>query len=334
MEEDTEWEFDDTTGKITLLYGQFSNDEKFIVEIKYNVGASTSTVASGIFTETITVDASTYTVDAADKYKRHCLDCSGATQVVTLCPLSSLATGDFFYFEHKREGVQAQSKIVVDGSDRILYNGLNYSTNELEELWLAKGESLYLRKEDTYWEVIFDYAGHRVGERMAATYKDHPNYLPEDGRLCDGDEYPALWWWINNVLPSTHVITDDTVVTGGYAHPAAKVGLFVKHSSLKKFRLPNTQNVGERGLLDFDSYGADTNRSYDYPGGYQGDVVGPFTMTATVPKGYSYTGSPNNDRFGNGSSTPQNVAISGISVTTGNSETRVKNIGVIYLRRI
>lgn len=344
LELDTEYEHDDAAGTISLLNQNFSDGEKFIVEIKYNTGTN-STTASSLFTSTITVTGATYTVDALDKGKRFMLDCSGPKQEITLCPLSSIAQGDIVYFEHKRGGLQAQSRIKANGTDKILYNGLNIGTNELTELWVAKGESLYLRKEDTYWEVIFDYAGVRVGHRMAATFLDHPNYLPEDGRLLDGDEYPALYWWIQNVLPSTHKITDDTVVTGGYTHPAEKPGLFVVHSTLKKFRLPNTQALSEKGLLDFDSYGADADRLYDYPGGKQNDQnkahdhKPPNNSNGTdygfIPKSIGGANKTPGSIDSTGSGTEPNVKDSPVvPVSNGGAEVQVRNFGVIYLRRI
>lgn len=309
----------------------FSDGEKLAVELKYNVAAATTTTAAGIFSDTITVTGATYTVLSTNKTKRHCLDAAGATQVITMPPLSSVVTGDYFYFEHKRNGAQAQSKIVFDGTEKVYFNGFDGLT-ELSELWISKGESLYLRKEGSFWEILFNYGGTRVGERMAATFVDHVNFLPEDGRLLDGDEYPALYWWIRNILPNTHYVTDNGVTSGSYAHPAGKEGLFVIHSTLKKFRLPNTQGLSEKGLADFDSYGADAGRVYDYPGGKQNGQVGEFTENIAVPKGNSYTGSPNNDKFGNGSNNPENRTWT-VTFNSG-KENRVPNIGVIYLRHI
>lgn len=331
---DTEYDFDDAAGDIELLpvAFDFSTGEVFAVEIKYNVGYSGSTTAAGIFTATISVTAATYTISGSDAGKRFSLDCAGAKQEVTLPPLSSIAAGQIVYLEHKRSGVQAQTRVKTSGSDRIYFNGLNTGSPELSEVWVAKGESLYLRKEGSYWEIIFDYSGARVGERMAGTFIGQPNYVPEMGQLLDGDEYPALYWWIRNVLPNTHYVTDNAVTSGGYVHPAGKEGLFVIHSTDKKFRLPNTQGLAERGLLDFDSYGADTGRVYDYPGGVQNGQVGQFTETIQVPKGHSYTGAPNVLRFSNGGASPQNIPW---AYTFNNGkENRVKNLGVIYLRRI
>jgi hypothetical protein len=237
--------FNDAAGTISLITTDLSIGEKFIVEIKYNAGGSVGAAPSAMFAATITVTANSYTISALDKGKRFCLDCSGAVQVVTLPALSGLAAGDFVILEHKRDGVQAQTKILTPGTDKILWNGLNIGTNLLSELWVSKGQQLYLRKEGTRWEVIGDYSV-RVGERMSAGFKDHPLWIPEDARLLDGDEYPAQYWWIRNVLPNTHYITDDLVVGGGYVHPANRVGQYVIHSTLKKFRLPNTEGFSRK----------------------------------------------------------------------------------------
>lgn len=329
---DEEATHDDAAGTIELTDIDLSSNEVLIVDTKFSVGTSSTVSAAGLFSATISVTAATYSVSSTDKAKRFSLDCTGSKQEVTLPALSGLAAGDFYYFEHRRGGVQAQTRIKCAGSDKIYFNGLGAGITELTEIWVSKGGGLYLRKEGSNWEVIGDYEGQRVGERMAATYKDHVAWIPEMGQLMDGDEHPALYWFIRNVLPNTHYVTDDTVSSGSYAHPVGKEGQFVIHSTSKAFRMPNTQGLSERGLTDFDTYGGDAERVYDYPGGVQNGQVGEFTSTVAVPKGYSYTGSPNVLRFGNGSSGPENVDWS-ITMNTG-KENRVKNIGVIYCRHI
>lgn len=331
---------DDVTGTITLTGLEFSDGEKLITEIKYNVGSSSTTTVSGLFTSTLTITDAAYSVLSTDKYKRHMLDCAGTIQAVILPALSALAEGDFYYFEHKRDGAQAQSKIVTAGMDKILYNGFNLGSNQLTELWVSKGQSLYLRKESSYWEIIFDYAGMKVGNRMAGTYMSHPNWIPEDGRLLDGDEYPALYWWIRNVIPNTHYIIDDTVVSGAYAHPGAKLGQFVIHSTLKSFRMPNTQGLVDKGLKDFDTYGGDTDRPYDYPGGWQDSrnkrhghrVRNGSGGSSTNPLNSPTSGFSGMDTLGSfiGSSSGSSTWIE----EQGGDDAWVQNNGVIFLRHI
>lgn len=334
LEPTADVDFDNTTGDITLLTGAtFEDGEKFMIVIKYAVGTVSSSSSGGLYTGTLNVTAATYTLLVADKNKRVRCVGSAATQVLTGPSLSTLSVDDGYFIDNSCGGVAVQVKFLIDGGDRIRYNGfMEASNNEYAEFWISKGEILLIRKfDDDYWEVILTYEGVRVGERMSGGLKSQAAWMPEDGSLSDGDEFSRVWWYINNLLPSTHVITDDAV-TGSYTHPAGKEGMFVKHSTLKKFRWPNTQGLSERGLKNFNTYGSDTDRVYDYPGGVQNAQVGEFTSNISVPKGFSYTGSPNQLRFGNGSNNPQNFSLP-FTANTG-LEQRVKNTGVIYMRHI
>lgn len=323
-------DFDNTTGDMELLTGTtFEDGEKFVVTIKFAVGTNQSTTSGGLYIGNLTVTDATKTLIAGDKNKR--IRCAGtiSTQVFTLAALSALAVEDGFYFDNTVGGTAMQVKLVLPGGDRIKYNGFQTASDEFAEFWIDKGCHLLIRKfSSAYWEVITPYSGYLVGQRQSANYIGQPLWVPEDGRLLDGDDYPRLWWWINNVLPGTQVITDDTV-TGSYTHPAAKPGLFVKHSTLKKFRTPNTQDFSERGLKDFDTYGADATRLYDYPGGKQNSQVGEHTIT--LPR------ANNNAPF------PSNVGVTDGPIPSPSTRTYTinyglenisKNIGVIYLIHI
>lgn len=333
FKETDEYTFDDTTGAIAVINGTaFATDEKFVVEIKFSVGTSSSSASGGLYTGTLNVSAATATLLAADINKR--IRCVGtaATQVITLCTLASISVEGGYYFDNSCGGTAVQVKILLPGGDRIRFNGFMAASDQFAEFWVSKGEHLLVRKFDaTYWEVITDYKGVEVGSRQSGEYTGMPGWMPEDGSLSDGDEFCRIWWWINHILPGTQVITDDAV-TGAYVWPVGKEGLFVKHSSLNKFRWPNTQGLSERGLKSFSAFGADAGRVYDYPGGVQNGQVGEFPATIPLPKGNSYTGGPNQLRLGNGNNSPQNFDLV-VTLNTG-KETRVKNIGVIYLRRI
>lgn len=345
---DGETSFDDATGIVSLTDGvmNFNGDETFIVEIKYNAGNNNIVSTAKLFADTITVDASSYSMSSLDKNKRFMLDCSTSKQVFTVCPVSSLSQGDVVIIENKRDGLQKQSKIIFDGTDKVHFNGFDLGApNELSELWLAKGQSLFLRKEGTDLEILFEYQGTRVGERMNGTFKGHPNWLPEDGRLLDGDELPGLYWWIRNVLSNDQYVTDDTVSNPGYTFQPLRIGQFVIHSTGKAFRMPNTQNLYERGLKNFTTYGGDENRDYDSPGGWQPDQL--------LSHGHGIE-STDSDRSGNDTATVVRGSIAGTVNTkggvatglpggagdnktirlTGGSENRVVNNGIIFLRHI
>lgn len=325
-----------TTGVITLLNGTvFAIHEKFTVGIKYSADNSgnTSTTTGGLYAGSKTISTQAATLLVSDKNKRIRLQGSAATQVITIPSIVSLSDDDGFYFDNTCGGVAVQPKIIFTGSDSIKYNGFFTSTDFFQEFWVSKGEHLLIRKytdgSTPFFEVITDYKGVEVGRRMAAGVVGQPGYIPEDFNLYDGDEYGRVWWYIKNKLPATHVLVDDNCINPGYAPSVlTRPGQFIRHSSLKKFRVPNTQNLSERGLANFNTYGADAiNRPYDYPGGFMDQMILSHAHPEMVfkannngglkPVGYSDTEGPLTD--------------SGYTTgLTGGGEQRVKNFGVIY----
>ena len=335
LEPDTDIDFDDTTGAMELLTGvNFEPGEKFTITIKYAVGTVPAT-NGGFYTGSIDVTASTYTMLAGDRNKRVRCVGSAATQVITLPSLTVLNVDDGFYFDNSVTGTAVQVKIIVPGTERIRYNGFMAASDEYAEFWVSKGEHLLIRKiDDDYWEVILDYKGVAVGSRQAAGYSAMPAWTAENGALLDGDEYPRLWWWINTILPSTHVITDDAV-TGSYTHPVGKEGLFVKHSTLKKFRMPNTQGLSEKGLKNFTTYGADTGRIYDYPGGKQlAKVMKFWTCTFGQLRILKEDGTNTETSTDAGLGPNIRIAVPIDQTKTHETENIVENVGVIFMRHI
>lgn len=345
-EPDIEWTFDGATGKISLINGTaFSEGEKFIVEINYNqeIPDSPTSDGGGLYKGILTITDATYTINTGDVGKRIRLNGSGITQVITLPALSSFASGNGLYLDNSVGGTAAQVKLLLPGTDKIRFSGFGPSFTQFSEFWVSRGEHLLIRKfNDSYWEVITDYAGVHVGEKVTLGYGAHPNTLPEDGRLIDGDEYPRLWWWLNNVLPATHQYIDDNVVSDIlFIASPSKIGQFAKHSTLKKFRMPNTQALSERGLKSFVGSGTDSTRSVNYPGGYQEEKVGRHQHQIK----YFWDnrrGSNSSSNYGAMSFITPNeigghvVNKTGISEYNGNEGdvNTVKNTGVIYARRI
>lgn len=301
----------------------FAQDEVWVVEISYLADQtliSTGGFYSGI--ETISTDT---TLAILHRNKRlRCERYDSLKLVVTLEAVASVPEGTFLHFTCNN-GIQNQTRILPNGSETIIFNGEDYT-----ELSIGKGEYVRIVKINGFWEVELAHSFLlMVGERFAGTWKDHPSTKPEDGTLFDGDEWPRMWWWISNKLPSTHKIMDDTVTGGGYTHPSDKVGLFVVHSTLKKFRVPNSQNISERGLKNFSSYGTDAERAYDYPGGFQDEMIGPHTH----PLPRDGAGIGNIQSLVDSSNADEAISILSPTGNNAGTENRVKNLGTIYLRR-
>lgn len=339
------------TGDVALLTGaDFEIGEKFTITIKYAVGSAPANT-SGLYKGSIDIPDAVYTILAADRNKKARLVGTAATQVITMCALSLLAVDDGFYFDNTCGGTAVQVKLLMNGIDLIRFSGFKATSDVyvdthsilFAEFWVSRGEHLLIRKlDDEYWEIILDYKGVNVGNRMAAGYIGMPGWHAEDGALSDGDEYSRVWFWLTSLLPNTQVITDDAVTGGGYTHPVGQEGLFVKHSTLKKFRWPNTQGLSEKGLKNFNSYGlgTDATRIYNYPGGKQlqailshGHRVNTGGSGGSSDPGKSLIRQAyNGDGYG---SSGTGIGSGGPYIeVVGDTEQKVNNVGYIYMRHI
>jgi hypothetical protein len=302
----------------------FSGGEVVSIEISY-LADQTQVSGGGMYTGVELIDTDT-TLTSTHRNKRLRCHCAASNKlVVTLESVALVPDGTFYHFT-SNAGTQNQTRILPSGSETILLNGESYP-----ELWIGKGEFLRIVKVDSIWEAELPHDNIlRVGERFPSTWKDHPSTKPEDATLYDGDEWPRIWWWIKNKLPSTHYITDDTVTGGGYTHPAGRVGQFVIHSTLKKFRMPDTQNIAERGLKSYTSYNADAERVYDYPGGVQNEMIGPHVHSLPADA----SGAADIQSLVNSGNADEGISASHLTgYNIGGTENRVKNNGVIMLRR-
>lgn len=317
-----EWELV-AGGGIKMLNGQLFSDGEIIAIVISYLGDQQTTGSAGLYNGVVTITADT-TLTSTHRNKR--IRCVGATSrlVVTLEDVTTVPDASFYHFTHNN-GNQFQTKIVPVGGQSITYYNTTYT-----ELTIAPGETLRLEKQGSTWEVVLPLEGVlHVGERTAAGWNAHPNTKPEDGTLYDGDDYPRIWYWLSNSLPSTHKVTDDLVIGGGYVHPVGREGEFVVHSTLKKFRVPNTQGWSERGLTSFTTFGADASRTYDYPGGTQPEMIGQHTHA--LPRDAS--GAVNIQSLVDSSNSDEGITGASLTGPGSGTENRVKNVGVIYARR-
>ena len=345
----TEFTFDSDAGKVSIISGvALSLNEKISVEISYNTGVQTSSGGGGgLYNGTVTVTEAIRTLTTDEINARiRCLG-TASTQIITACSLASIAIDKGYYFDNSVGGKAVQVKILFPGTDKLRFNGLNTSNILFSEFWVSRGEHLKIVKitddNGSYWEVIGDYSGVKVGEKVTLGHNDHPNILCEEGQLIDGDEYPRLWWWIKNVLPATHYYITDTV-TGSFSPDPDRLGQFAIHSTLKKFRMPTTRYMTERGLNNFLSLGlSDVRRPVNYPGGFQNEMIGKHTHTGIYGDTGSH-GAASSSLSGlwkwlvngvtSGSNSGQASGGRTGDVTGNNYENSTKNIGVIYARRI
>jgi hypothetical protein len=341
-------------GGIQLLNGRlFSFGEKVAIVISYLIEQTSGSGGGGsnMYSSVVTITEDT-TLGSTHRGKR--LRCVGDSDrlVITLEDVTAVPDGTYYHIT-QNDGNQFQTRILADTGQSIQYAGETYA-----EISISKGEYIRIEKTGSIWEAVLVHQGVlMVGERFAGTWNGHPNTKPENGALYDGDDWPRIWYWLENYLPSTHKVVDDNVTSGGYTHPAGKEGLFVVHSTQKKFRVPNTQGWSERGLANFSAFNGDSTRTYDYPGGTQPEKVGQHrhlsfhnngtTNTGTALSGTNFPEKRQGAGAGIGNTNAEynicasgnepDVGLSGIPKTTAGAaisgDQAVKNVGVVYLRR-
>lgn len=345
---DDEYVFDDEAGEITTedTISEFATDEVIIVTLRYAAGTIASSTGTPLYAGTLDVTEDFKTLTSDDRNKRIRCVGSDSTQEITLPALSSLAVDDGFLFDNCCGGAAKQVVIAFPDTDRLLFNGFTGEADLFATFWISKGEVLkivkYTYESVSRWELVTEYKGVNVGERFAATLKTHPNTLPEDGSLQTASAHPRLAYWLQFLVPATHLIIDNDITSDTWSRPAGKNGLFAVNADYSFFRMPDTQNLSERGLKDFNTYGigTDAERLYNYPGGQQDDqnkahshrVNTTGNQGGVDPGRALQRGSTNGDGYGaNGTG----IGTGGPYIEeVGGDEVRVKNFGVIYLRRI
>jgi hypothetical protein len=261
-------------GGIRLLNGQvFNANEVVVITITYVLSFDDSGSNAGLYNGIIKISTNT-TLTSAHRNNRLKCEALSSRLVITLEDIATVPIGRFYQFSCN-SGTQKKVRILAVEGDIIRFAG-----EDRTEISIGLGESVRLEKygddTDTYWEAInaSPFIA-MVGEVIHKGSKDAIGAIPADGAtLFDGDDEPRLWEYINS-LPITHVLTDDNVINSGYLQPSGKEGMYVKHSSAKKFRTPNTRGWMFKGLNDYTTYNFDTtNRPIDYPGGTEANKVG------------------------------------------------------------
>jgi hypothetical protein len=311
-----EWSFSGST--ITNLIGNLSDGDTYYVDITYTqpvTAASNKQFFAGI--KTLTTNT---TLD--NTYYNNRIRVNGGNAHI-LPDAGTVPDGTMFYFISQQLGIP-QSKISSASSFLQPWGALT-------EVWLGKGEHLWLEKVTIsgtpYYEVVNGHDNLQlVGQRFAGTSTHSLNVLAEDDQTHNAADYPRMWWWLNNKADAGTVVVDDSL-----ARPANKQGLFIISPTNLQFRMPNTQGLSEKGLLSFSSFGGDSSRAYDYPGGYQADQVG--QVSIVLKKGNGYTGGGVNvGWFAPGQA--GNPQPSDTIITNPGKENIIKNFGVIYYRHV
>lgn len=227
-----------------------------------------------------------------------------------------------------------QCRITTQGGQYIYMRNRNYTS-----LYVAPGEVLWLFKGEDGWYVINDFYQNynRLGI-PEATYLVGPNQLVCDGSLKQRAQYPRLWEAVQQF--GGGVVSDATWLTASVTHAGRTVpkpyrGCFSTGDGSTTFRVPDLRNTAIRGLKTIG--GSDPERYYNNQGGFQlneyashyhegieGDTAshggassalsGIFQWLVNTFSGAGH-GSVSNSKTG----------------SSGGAETRMDNIGLIYV---
>lgn len=326
---------------VALVTHPFNQDDVYVAVINYKQANSSTGNTSGLFATEMIITGNTL-LDSTYYGAEILLNGAGTQLVVTLDHVATVPDGTPFLFTDEIGGAQLQTKIVPQIGDSILWNGA-----QMSELWVGKGEFLWLKKSGTRYRVVMEPDGlSSVGKKFSATTLNHVNAYPENNTLWNADDLPRLYWWIVNKQPNSAYVIDDNLDQPAYVRPDNRQGQFIVSLNKRKFRMPDTQNLTEKGMASFAAPGGDATRLWDFPGGYQGPALlqhnhithagGPITGTAgnlflsrkndgAQPHRYSGGGT---DGLG-GDTQPDNQMTTS---QTGGSDNIVANTGVIHMR--
>lgn len=323
---------------------KFAADDIYYAVISYQQAGSSSSSAGkvGPLGTEVTID-SNVTLDSSYNNKTINLNGGAARLAAFFQPMADIPDGTHFYFTDQLGGLQYQARIVAAASETIKWMGI-----AMNELWVGKGEFLWVKKTGGQLIVWMDHFGlHNVGRRFAGARLTQSNTLPEDGALYNAADYPRLFWYIEVVEGG---FVDDNIDNVGYVRPANRQGQFLYSIAKQKFRMPDMQGMMNKGLASFDSPGGDSTRLVDVVGGYQPDLSpdhihpthagGPINgaagnlflnRTGSGAQAHRFAGG-GTDNLG-GSTTADPTMLTG-SPTVHGAEGTVKNVGVIYCRAI
>lgn len=318
----------------------FNQDDVYTAQITYPQAGSSTGNTNKFLGQEKAITANT-TLDSTYYDCLINLNAAGTRLVVTLDHVATVPDGTIFAFIDQMGGSQRQAKIVPQIGESILWMGMN-----MPEFWCGKGEKVWLKKSGGVYKVIDDSDGGRnVGRRFSGKTNVYPNAQAEDNTLFSADDLPRYWWWLINKNNNAYYLVDDTLDNVGYVHPQPRIGQPVVSLTKRLFRMANTQNISERGGLDFNHNGGDATRSWDAPGGYQppallphahvmhggGTISGPagnlyLNRTGTGPQPKRYSGGGTGDNLGGGTA-PDATMITG---QTGGPDNIVANFSVVY----
>lgn len=311
-------------GGITLLGGAtFNQDTPWFIQYStidtISIGGGPGQSA-GMFdgVEILTADQDFDDVTTPLANKLVIANWAGSVGTITYPDLSLIADGTHVTF-NTHGGSQKYLVHQFDAGDSVKFlnqdlNVIYQAKNQKLSFYFFGGECYVIDHDirmSQRGQVVFDYDNSRAADSGALILADEST-----GELLESD-YPGLYAFVE-ALPSGTVALGTSsgqwsYDSGGGVYPNKRF-FGIQTSVPKKIRVPHLSGVSPKfGTI---------------PGTYEADNVGSFSGNLAITKGYSYTGAPNNNIFGNGSNNPQSMNMP-FSYTPAITETRVKSFAQI-----
>lgn len=245
----------------------------------------------------------------------------GSSALEIILPDVSICPENTFYVIETLINNTKQHKIVTTGGQYIYLD-----TESLTELYIGKGEKIWLYRTEDGWYVIIDKGNFTNLGAPIAAYKAALNQVECIGQLLSKTDYPRLWAFVQTLGSS--LVDEATWQSGpitieGRSVPFPFRGCFSNFSP-SEFRMPDYRGSFIRALLNYG--GADSGRSHNHPGGFQKHEILSHIHDGKMGEGTGPASVPDNV-------TPNPLNSEARTYETeayGGTETRVDNIGLRY----
>jgi hypothetical protein len=222
-----------------------------------------------------------------------------------------------------------QARITTQNSQYIYMRNNNYTS-----VYMGKSESLWLYRADDGWYDINQFGRNYDGiGRPQASYEIGLNELLCDGSILSRDGHPRLWERVQTFgssLVSEATWLTATATVQGRTVELPYRGCFSTGDGSTNFRLPNLMGVALRGLTS--TSGSDPARHHNKAGGFQRHDFEAHTHGITYE--LNGTDGQNNGQHIYDNSGPETnpTGTNTFAIqSTGGSETRMDNVGVLWV---
>jgi hypothetical protein len=322
-----EYEFDDTTGEISLVGNRFNDGDTFIVKFRpqFIVNPPGTQQATSIYKDVV-LKTENFSVVSADFGKKFIIDADAKVVNVKVDEILTIIQKVPIFFESV--GTEHVNVVIEAATDETIQ-----SFTESQTFILGRGEKAELIRLGDIMYAFSDSLDIKKAGQIEWGYYLSANRLWADGSEYDCADYPRLKKAMDATgsgVVKTYTQWAATATVNGVAGVSINKGFFALSNDGLKFKVPDLRNKFVRGLKN--NLGTDTERVENKPGGYQDsmfkehghDLLTGGDGTPADPGKTLIRQSYNGDGYTSGAS-----SLGPYVEEVGGVETRGENIGLI-----